>query len=398
MVMKILFVSSFPPVGQEKPTSGIGYYTKYLVENIASQAQVHVAAERWFDESKTVKLLGNKSLYVHYTCRRGIFFLLDVLDVVARVDPDIVHIQFDYMLFGGLRVAILLPALLTLLRLLKKKIVVTLHSVIPLSKLSRQVVKRLLLERRLPPLLVRTGLALVTRLVVKLAHKVIVHEERLREFLVREYRADPGKVAVIPHGTPELPEIDKDEARRRVGLPQDKKIVLYFGYISPHYKALDFLLDLADKLLKRRQDVVVVIAGGVHPKLYNYKPYQALLRKFLRKYVELRLRHGDRAMWTGYVPDDKVLYYLASADVVVLPYVLKIAASGPEALARGVKRSVLVFTQLASYKQEHVDKAAAIVEEMLMKPRQVRVTMTWREAAVRHLKLYEELLGSTLLK
>lgn len=109
--------------------------------------------------------------------------------------------------------------------------------------------------------------------------------------------------------------VAKDEARKLLGLPQDKTVLLFFGFIRD-YKGLDLLM----KAYKRVQntdryadgiqtDLLLVVAG----EFYNNGQQYSDLEK------ELGLE-GTIEWRTDFIPDDKVRLYFSAADLIVQPY------------------------------------------------------------------------------
>lgn len=104
------------------------------------------------------------------------------------------------------------------------------------------------------------------------------------------------------------------EARAHLQLPDNKRILLFFGFIRK-YKGLDWLLE-AMHLLKLHAEQhpdfempTLVIAGEYYE---DSKPYEALLDN-------LRLR-DNVILHTQFITDSEVKYFLCAADVVIQPY------------------------------------------------------------------------------
>jgi glycosyltransferase involved in cell wall biosynthesis len=101
---------------------------------------------------------------------------------------------------------------------------------------------------------------------------------------------------------------DKATARKELNLPDNIKLVLFFGFIRK-YKGLDLLLDaFADKKLYE-SDIHLLIAGEFYE---DSKPY-------LDQIEQLKLKEKI-FLHTHFIPDSRVRYYLSAADVVVQPY------------------------------------------------------------------------------
>ena len=119
------------------------------------------------------------------------------------------------------------------------------------------------------------------------------------------------------------------EARRAIGLPEEGRYVLFFGFIR-EYKGLDLLLGaMADERLERMR-VKLIVAGEFYG---DPKPYMEQLRT---------LDISDRvAMHTDFIPDHEVNRYFCAADLVVQPY--KTATqSGVSQIAYHFRRPMVV--------------------------------------------------------
>jgi glycosyltransferase involved in cell wall biosynthesis len=118
-----------------------------------------------------------------------------------------------------------------------------------------------------------------------------------------------ARIDVVPHGvyaplSGPLP--DRAESRRRLGLPQDSRIVLFFGFIR-QYKGLEVLLE-ALALAGRRGDRLHGLVAG--RPLYDIAgPVARAARERIPVTFDLR-----------FIPRDEFATYFAAADVVALPY------------------------------------------------------------------------------
>lgn len=126
-------------------------------------------------------------------------------------------------------------------------------------------------------------------------------DNKMRPFL--------GKpVIVIPHGhyLPVYPtRVGKEEARRLLGLPLDKEVVLFLGTLRP-YKGVEDLIAIAREF--PTDEIIFLIAG---------KP---LSEEYGRKLARMVGNVSHIWLWAGYVPDDKVSLLYSAADVAIFPY------------------------------------------------------------------------------
>ncbi len=164
--------------------------------------------------------------------------------------------------------------------------------------------------------------------VMSILHNVVPHEPRigdmaLTNFYLRHSDAyillsesnkkeleelRPGAKYIIhslpfhDHYTPRIPE---KEAREKLNLPQDKKILIYFGFIRD-YKGLDLLIE-AIKYLD--DSYLLMIVGEVYGEFTKYQ-----------EQID-RLNLGNRVVkYINYIPDTEMPVYFSAADVCVLAY------------------------------------------------------------------------------
>jgi len=104
--------------------------------------------------------------------------------------------------------------------------------------------------------------------------------------------------------------ISKKEARTKLGIGQEDRVILFFGFIRK-YKGLDILLE-SMKIINSKskiQHLKLLIAGEFYEDEKNYQ--QLLNDPSIKDNLILR---------THFISDSEVKYYLCSADCVVQPY------------------------------------------------------------------------------
>ena len=137
------------------------------------------------------------------------------------------------------------------------------------------------------------------------------------------------KCVTIPHGSyvgvyPN--NISQEEARKKLGLREDKFIYLFLGQIRD-YKGVDVLLDAYSRV--RTENTILVIAGVCR---------DPELRKLLNNSAD------DSTVWhDGLVSDDVLQNYFNAVDVAVLPF-KKIITSGSALLALSFGKAVIIPT------------------------------------------------------
>ncbi|MEA3448117.1 MAG: glycosyltransferase [Bacteroidota bacterium] len=99
--------------------------------------------------------------------------------------------------------------------------------------------------------------------------------------------------------------MDKTKARGKLNISQDKKTLLFFGFIR-EYKGLDLLIDAFGKLDDSYQ---LIIAGDCYGSFDKYQ-----------KQIDANKNNDNIHKFVRYIPDDEVPLFFSAADVSVLPY------------------------------------------------------------------------------
>ena len=329
--MKVGMVSIYPPLeSKHAKLGGVASYTKNLVVYLSNGCKVIVFADG-------ISHMNNECHEGAMVCRcwkKGVFYPFQVFKRLLSNKIDIVHVQHEIYLYGGLGSAIFFPLLLFFIRLFRKPMVVTLHGVVPLSKVDRRFLRDN--WTRGNPLIMRVGLILLVRMIAFLSTSIVVHEEKFKEMLRGEYGCPTHKVNVIHHGIEERNDlIEKDEAKENLGL-NGKNVILFFGYITG-YKNIELLIESANFV--KTQDCVIVIAGGSHPRLSDDPNYRRYLSDLGKKASAIS---KDNILFRGFITEEKVPVYFSAADLVVFPYEICMHASGPLSLSISYEKPFLI--------------------------------------------------------
>lgn len=150
-------------------------------------------------------------------------------------------------------------------------------------------------------------------LIFRLVDRLIVHNDFSRKEVSRllEGLGISREIFVIPHGNylPYVKPVNRDEARAKLGVSSDKKVILFFGQIKK-VKGLEVLIAAMPQILKAHPDAVLLIAGKVWKD--DFDEYANLINRLdLQDFVIQHIR---------YIDDELVDYYYSAADLVVLPY------------------------------------------------------------------------------
>jgi glycosyltransferase involved in cell wall biosynthesis len=329
--IRVGMVSIYPPQrSKHAQQGGVASYSKNLVYSLLKYCSVIIFADKLSSSGSEY----SEGAVVHRCWSKNVKYPFQIFKKLLETGVDIVHVQYETYLYGGLISALVFPFFLALVRLLRKPVIVTMHGVVPLSRVNRCFLE----ENRIAgnPLIMHLGLALLVKISVSLSTAVIVHEKELKVTLTKEYRCDGTKIHVIHHGIEDLKiSVTSAEAKNKLGV-KSKRVILFFGYITG-YKNVGLLIDSA-KFLKVN-DWVMLIAGGVHPRLASdggYLKYLSDLRKQAAAISEKQI------LFRGFVPEQEIAVYFSASDLVVFPHNICISSSGPLSLAASYCKPFLV--------------------------------------------------------
>ena len=152
------------------------------------------------------------------------------------------------------------------------------------------------------------------RVQYSLANHLFVHTESMRAEIKHEFGIPESKVTVIPFGinnaVPQT-ELRPQEAKQRLGLGEDDKIILFFGRITP-YKGVDLLIAAFRQALARVSRLRLVIAGRPDGCDEYWRA--------IREDIDGEVLRGQILVRSEFIPDMEAEVYFKAADVLALPY------------------------------------------------------------------------------
>lgn len=321
--LDLALIAPYPPAGQRHGGhSGVASYTANLAASLSEAGlRVGVIAPELDGDPASFE---DGAVSVERAYPLGPQALPRAVRAAAASGADVVHLQFELFLYGGPASLLgLAPALGPAKRALgSTPLVTTMHQVVEPATVDREYTK--LHRVAVPAPVARAGIATVQHAVTRASDATIVHEEPFRRVL--------PSATVIPLGIENATTVARHHARRRLGL-DDRFVALCFGFLAP-YKGVELVLEA---VRFAGSDVLVVVAGGEHPRLQGRDGYAA----------GLAATYGDVARFTGWVPEDDVADWFAAADVALFPYPKPFSSSGVLALALAHGTPVLLSPALS---------------------------------------------------
>lgn len=300
--MKILVVTSvFPNIKQ--PTLGI--FVKERMFCVARDCELKVVAPvPWFPFVNYIKrdyrprvpyLEIQEGIEVYhprffsipkfFKSLDGIFFffssIITMLNIRKNFKFDIIDSHFVYPDGFG---AVLLG------KLFKKPVTVTV----------RGTLRRLL---KSPLLKIQVSYAL------RKAVKIFSVCEDLRKVVIKA-GIPVEKVSVVPNGVDikKFKPREKMEARRELGLPLDKKIILSIGGLVPR-KGFHKVIGVLPKIKEKIPDVIYVIVGGASAEGNNERELKNMVKK---------LNLQNEVIFAGTQPYGRLCTWLSASDIFCL--------------------------------------------------------------------------------
>lgn len=167
------------------------------------------------------------------------------------------------------------------------------------------------------------------------ADKVISQARMNLPELKEKFGVPENKIEYIPHGhyMEFAEEVSREESIKKLGLPNDKTIILFFGQIKK-VKGVDILIRAIKKVSESNPNILCVIAGKVWKD--DFSIYQDLIDSLeLNSKVRCDIR---------FIDDEEIKYYFNAADIVALPY-RQIYQSGVALLGIAYEKPIVATTE-----------------------------------------------------
>ena len=215
------------------------------------------------------------------------FNWIKVGNELKTLRPDIIVVRFWLPLMG--------PALGTIVRKVKKnrhtKVIAIIDNIIPHEK--------------------RPGDKAFTKYFIKPCDAFITMSDNVSRDLGSFHPDKPVVQVAHPLYDSFGDAIPKQDARKRLGIDESDRVMLFFGFIRK-YKGLDLLLDALHLLKKEKTapcNLKLIVAGEFYEdeSAYRIKIHDAGIADMIM-------------LKTGFIPDTKVKEYFCASDMVIQPY------------------------------------------------------------------------------
>ncbi len=234
-------------------------------------------------------------------------------DFLNLRNPAVICLQHEYGIFGGQRGSFIIE----LAQNLKSPLFTTLHTVLrEPSAEERKIIIQL----------------------SELSASLVVMSEHAAGFLRDIYDVPERKITVIHHGIPDVPFLDPDPCKSKLGA-DDKTVILTFGLLSPG-KGIEFMIDALPDIVGLHPEVLYFVVGATHPhcRADSGEEYRLSLHHRAKE-----LGVGDNIVFHDrFLERDELLEIIRAADIYVTPYLNEAqVVSGTLAYAVGAGKAVV---------------------------------------------------------
>ncbi len=234
---------------------------------------------------------------------------------------DVVNIQHEFGLYRGGDFG---RYLLEFLRVIRKPVVTTFHTVLPN-----------------PP----SEMKQVVREIYELSDRITVSAQAGIRILRDVFGLDKHKLTIIPHGVPDVPFVKTEWAKRYLGL-SEKFVIGSYGLINPD-KGIEYVLEALPSVIEQNpgKQIVYMIVGELHPGL------DQRLREAYRDKLEALIRELDLSrnvlLVDRYLSNREMIMHFLATDVCAVTNMnANQISSGVLSQAIGCGKSI-VATQFA---------------------------------------------------
>ncbi len=257
---------------------GIATYSNYLIEELRKLGNlVQIVSET---DAK------GKGVYPVYS-KQDTDLTEKIFEVMVKVNPDIIHIQHEYGLFGLHHGVNVIP-LIYKFRLSKIPVVTTLHTVYDYFSYQQK---------------------LVIEAIIRASDAIIVHEDYQKESIYKNIGFFDN-IFVIPHGVRRVSFIP--DAKSKLGV-ENKKVILLIGYLRPS-KNFDLMVKIFPKIKQKVPNSLLMISSDVRMNEYTdyLKSFTKLINNSPAKDSIMFLNEKS--------PQDLFDTTICSSDVAAMPY------------------------------------------------------------------------------
>ncbi len=283
--MKILMIGWGLP---QNTSGGLDTYCKYVSSEMSKEHEVYLTLPE-FNVPEDVEDMGSVCI-IPIQCEKKEKLLDTVLEYNKNIVEGLCHEKYDVVhsndWFGVM-------AANRIKECTKTPFVLTLH--------STEYMRRAAESRE------KCDLDFLENMGIKNSDIIITVSNLMKKEIAEKYNINRDKIKVVHNGfiIPDKPA-DKGYIKKKHDTGKDKT-VLYIGRLAKQ-KGVEYLINAAREVLKKRPDTTFVICGFGH--------FEIALRRLAKI-----MRMESKIIFAGKIKDEELYPYYSSADVFVSPSV-----------------------------------------------------------------------------
>jgi len=372
---KIVFISTFPPTH-----CGIATFTQDLTAaiNTVFGDSVDCVICELTDKPVTVK----KNRYILSPKNKT-----DYKRIAIEINKDnsikLVHIQHEFGLFGGEYGNYLLE----FLKVIKKPIALTFHSIIPNP--NKELIS-------------------FVKMLISYAVSIFVMTKQSRKILIETYGINEEMIEFVPHGTHIVSYQNPSELKEKFHF-ENRTILSTFGLLSAG-KSIETALKALPEIIEHTPNILYLIIGQTHPNniVNNTDEYRSYLEKlvdelklqnhvlFINRYLEIQelldyLKVTDIYLFTSKDPNQAVSGTFSYAMSCACPIIATSIPHTREVLTpdAGLLVDIGNSAQLSKATKQLLSNSN-MRESMAIKAFQKTRESSWENIAIKHINVYSK--------
>lgn len=316
---------------------------------------------------------------------------LQAAEFLGQGPADVLCMQHEYGIYGGTAG----KNVLELLRRVDLPLVTTLHTILREPDPDQRTVMDEVAHR---------------------SDRLVVMTEQAIQLLREVYDVPRERIALIPHGIPDVPFLDPNYFKEQLGV-EGRTVILTFGLLSPA-KGIETMIRALPEITREFPDVVYLVLGATHPHVLarDGEAYRTDLQALAD---ELGIA-GNVRFHNRFVPLAELCDFLGAAEIYVTPYLGQAQiASGTLAYALGSGNAVVSTPYWSAQDLLADDRGvltpfqdpqalAANVLALLRDRNELHAlrkrayvhtrSMVWSQVALRYQELFEEVKAERTLR
>lgn len=309
---------------------------------------------------------------------------LEAATYINQSGADLVMLEHEFGIFGGQGGEYIVP----FVEKITKPLVVTCHTVPDDQNCEGGIILKRVLAR---------------------ADALVVMMHQVADKLMEKYLVPRNKIAIIPHGTPDLAYGAVSRYKKNF-----KKRVLFgnINLISPS-RGIEYSIEATAEIVKKIPNILLLVVGQTHPGEIEWSGGEVYRNKLTKLVKELKITKNVKFI-NRYVTLEELIEWLKLMDFYVTPY-LDPGQVSSGALAYAIGAGKLCISTPYLYAKEVLDNERGVIvpfrnskaiakavtrfnddfelkEKTQKKAYDYGRYMTWPNVALQHLDLFQKVL------